>query len=69
MTDTKNGSMYVTDGLNTIFVNGLYSADGSVRYDSLDYKPQAGDVIILYGVLGQSKGTSQFSNAWLIDVE
>ena len=69
VTDTKNGSMYVTDGLNTIFVNGLYSADGSVRYDSLDYKPQAGDVIILYGVLGQSKGTSQFSNAWLIDVE
>ena len=66
---TENGSMYVTDGLNTIYVNSLYSADGSVKYNEMGEKPVVGDVVIIYGALGQSKGTSQFDSAWLIDVE
>ena len=67
--NTTYGNMYVTDGVNTITVYGLYSADGSVRYDAMTVKPVAGDKVVVMGVVGQYNGTAQFKNAWLVEHE
>ena len=62
------GNVYITDdNNNTILVYGLYSADGSVRYDAMTTKPVEGDYIKVYGVLSVYNGVGQFKNAWLIE--
>ena len=66
--NTTYGNFYVTDGTNQICVYGLYSEDGSTRYDKMEVKPVDGDVVVVYGVLGQYNGTPQFKNAWLIQL-
>ena len=66
--NTTYGNFYLTDGTNQICVYGLYSADGTVRYDAMEVKPVDGDEIIVYGVLGQYNGNAQFKNAWLVEI-
>ena len=66
--NTTYGNMYVTDGTNQICVYGLYSEDGTVRYDKMEVKPVDGDKVVIYGVIGQYNGTPQFKNAWLMEV-
>lgn len=53
-----------TDG-NRLYIFGLYSADGSVRFDALQTKPVVGQTITVLGVLGQYNGRPQMKNAWL----
>ena len=65
--NTTYGNFYLTDGTNEICVYGLYSADGSVRYDAMEVKPVDGDTVVVYGVLGSYNGNPQFKNAWLIE--
>ena len=67
--NTQYGNFYITDGTNKIGVYGLYSADGSVRYDSMDVKPVNGDKVVVYGVLGSYNENPQMKNAWLIEHE
>ena len=64
--NTTYGNFYVTDGTNQICVYGLYSEDGSIRYDKMEVKPVDGDEVIIYGVIGQYNGTPQFKNAWFM---
>ena len=64
--NTKYGNLYVQDESGSIYVYGLYSADGSVRYDAMEAKPQVGDTVIIRGSLGNYKGTAQLKNAQLI---
>ena len=64
--NTTYGNFYITDGTNQICVYGLYSADGSTRYDAMEVKPVDGDEVIVYGVLGQYNGNPQFKNAWFM---
>ena len=63
---TTYGNVYIKDAEgNEILIYGLYSEDGSVRYDKMETKPVEGDFIKVYGVLTQYNGTAQFKNAWL----
>lgn len=64
---TTYGNMYITDGTNTFTIYGLYSADGSVRYDAMEVKPAANDKVTVYGVLGQYNGKPQIKDGWLTE--
>ena len=62
------GNVYIQDEKgDSILVYGLYSADGSVRYDAMEVKPVEGDTIKVYSILSSYKGVAQFKNAWLIE--
>ena len=62
------GNVYIQDeNGDSILVYGLYSADGSVRYDKMEVKPVEGDTIKVYGALTSYKGVGQFKDAWLIE--
>ncbi len=63
------GNMYITDGTNTIYVYGVYDADGTNRYDAMENAPQVGSVVKLYGILMQYGETQQMKNAWVISCE
>ena len=64
--NTKYGNVVISDGFNSILVYGLYSADGSVRYDAMETKPVVGDYIVALGIIGQYEGTAQMKNGWLV---
>lgn len=64
--NTKYGNIYIQDESGTIYVYGLYSADGSVRFDAMEAQPQVGDTVVIRGHLGNYKGTAQLKNAQLI---
>jgi hypothetical protein len=66
--NTTYGNMYITDGTNQICVYGLYSEDGTVRYDKMEVKPVDGTKVVIYGVIGQYNGAPQFKNAWLMEI-
>lgn len=51
------GNFYISDGTNTIYIYGLYSADGSTRYDAMTAKPQVGDTITVTGQITKFVGT------------
>ena len=60
------GNMTIKDADgNTFYLYGLYSADGSVRFDKMEAQPKVGDTITVIGIIGQYKGTAQMKNAWL----
>ena len=64
--NTTFGNVYITDGVNSILVYGLYSADGTVRYDALTAKPVKGDEITVYGIIGYYTD-AQMKNGWIDD--
>ena len=70
ITEVKNatyGNVYITDGEgNFLYVYGLNSADGSTRYDAMNPKPDEGDTVTLYGVIGMYTDP-QMKAAWVID--
>lgn len=71
ITEVQNatyGNVVISDGTNSILVYGLYSADGTVRYDAMDNKPGLGDVITVTGVLGKYT-SAQMKSGWVLDVE
>ena len=60
------GNMTIKDADgNTFYLYGLYTADGSVRFDKMEAQPKVGDTITVYGILGQYNGKAQMKNAWL----
>ena len=62
------GQMTIEDETGSIMVYGSYNADGSVRYDAMDSKPEAGDEVLLYGTLQNYKGnTKEVQNGRIID--
>lgn len=63
------GNLYITDGTHTIYVYGVYDADGTNRYDAMENAPQVGSVVKLYGILMQYGETQQMKNAWVISCE
>ena len=67
--NTQYGNFYIKDeNGNELCIYGLYSADGSTRYDAMSYKPVNGDEVTVYTVLGMYNTTIQGKNAWLDDV-
>ena len=70
--NTTYGNMYVQDTSgNSLYVYGTYADDGATRYDAIPsmHKPQVGDTITLYGVLGTYNSSPQMKNSWIIDLE
>ena len=64
--NTTYGNVYIEDAEgNTLYIYGLYSADGSTRYDAMEVKPNVGDQVVLLGELSTYNGTAQMKNAWL----
>ena len=59
------GNCYISDGVNTIYVYGLYDVTGANRYDKLEVKPQVGDYIVILGAIGQYNGTLQIKSGWI----
>lgn len=60
------GNMTIVDeNNNTLYLYGLYSADGETRYDAMTTQPQVGDIITVYGILGQYNGKAQMKNGWM----
>lgn len=60
------GNMKITDDAgNILTVYGTYSADGEVRFDSMETKPVVGDVVTVYGVIGQYNTVPQMKNGWI----
>lgn len=67
--NTTYGNLYIEDGEgNQLYVYGLYSEDGEIRFDELTTKPVVGDKIKVYGVLGTYNETAQMKSAWLIEI-
>ena len=67
---TEYGNMVISDANGkTLEIYGSYGHDGSKRYDKLDVKPGVGDVVVLYGIMDNYKGTVQMKNAWIMQVE
>lgn len=68
ITNPTYGNMYIEDAEGkSIMVYGLYSADGSVRYDAMQTKPVVGDTIKVLSVIGSYKDVNQLKDAWLIE--
>ncbi len=53
------------DSGETFLIYGLYSADGSLRYDKMEKKPAVGDYIVALGVIGKYND-AQMKNGWLV---
>ena len=68
--NTTYGNFYIKNPETgkEICIYGLYSADGTTRYDAMSYKPVNGDEVTVYTVLGTYNGTAQGKNAWLDEV-
>ena len=68
--NTKYGNLYLEDADgNVLTVYGTYDADGTNRYDAMANAPVAGDVITVYGIIGQYNGTPQMKNGWIQPME
>ena len=62
------GQMTIEDATGSIMVYGTSNADGTVRYDKMESKPEAGDEVLIYGTLQNYKGnTKEVQNGWIID--
>ena len=59
------GEMTITDGVNELYIYGVYSSDGNTRYDAMDEKPVAGDEVVLYGKLKTFNGTPEMDRGYL----
>ena len=63
---TTYGNLYIQDEAgNTLYIYGLYSADGKIRFDAMATKPAVGDTITVYGIVGQYNKTPQIQNGWM----
>ena len=64
--NAKYGNLTIKDAEGTeLFIYGTYSADGKTRYDALEVKPQVGDTVVLYGVLGYYT-SAQMKKGWIV---
>lgn len=59
------GEMYITDGTSDLYIYGVYSADGALRYPELEEKPYTGDEVFLYGYVKTYKGSPEMGASWL----
>ena len=59
------GEMVITNGKNSLSIYGVYSQDGSTRYDALEEKPDKGDEIVLLGSLNLFNGQPQMDRGYI----
>lgn len=64
----STGNMSIADEKgNSIIVNGAYNKDGTVKYGDMTEKPVAGDVVTVYGAIGQYNGSARINEAWITE--
>ena len=66
ITNTTFGEMYITDGTNDLYIYGVYSSDGELRYCDLAEKPYTNDEVYLYGYLKTYDGNAEMGQTWLL---
>ncbi len=67
--NTPYGNAYIQDEAgNKLYVYGLYSKDGSTRFDKMDPQPKVGDTVTLMGVASMYNETAQMKNAWVTEL-
>lgn len=64
---TYGNMILVDDEFNEFVIYGSWSEDGRTRYDALEVKPVEGDVVTVYGIIGQFNGTPQIKNGWIVE--
>ncbi len=65
---TQYGNMYIEDAEgNRLYIYGLYSKDGSTRFDKMDPQPKVGDTITVMGVASNYNGP-QMKNGWVTEL-
>ncbi len=63
--NTMYGNLYIVDEEgNTLYIYGVYSEDGTVRFDSMATQPKVGDTITVLGVACNYNG-AQMKNGWV----
>ena len=68
ISNEKYGNMTISDGTDSLFIYGTYSADGSTRFDGMAETPAVGDEVLLYGTLvNYNNSKPEMMNAWIID--
>ncbi len=65
--NAQYGAMTIEDETGSIYVYGMYSADGSIGYSQMTDKPYAGDEVLLHCTLQNYEGTKEVKNARLIE--
>ncbi len=66
ITSDEYGNMYIVDSEgNEIYIYGVYTKDGTGKFNTLATKPAVGDYIVVLGVLGQYKNSIQLKSGWL----
>ena len=66
--NTTYGNLYLKDeNGNSIYVYGLYNADGSVLYENMETKPAVGDTITIYAIIGKYNNAPEIKDAWMTD--
>lgn len=53
---------------DSLYLYSTYGNNGE-SYSSMETKPQIGDVILVYGVIGQYQGTAEMKNGWIVEIE
>ncbi len=63
------GNMYIEDeDGNSIYIYGVYSKDGSTKYNKMDPQPKVGDTITVMGVLSKYNDAPQMKNVWVQEI-
>ena len=64
----NNGNIKIVDkDGNSINVYGTMNADGTVKFADMDQAPAVGDVVTVYGVIGQSNGSARIEGGWITE--
>ena len=72
--NTMYGNFHLYNGNDDLIVYGLYSNDGTVRFDAMKNQPKQDDKVVVYGVLKNFYDTKtsvnkyEIENGWLISV-
>ena len=69
--NTTFGNLTIEDETGSLYIYGVYSADGSVRFDKMvkGQQPSVGDTITLLGPLGTYSNSPQMKNSWMLNIE
>ena len=65
ITNSTYGEMYITDGASDLYIYGVYSSDGALRYSEMSEKPYSGDDVYLYGYVKTYNGSPEMGASWL----
>lgn len=60
-----NNLVIMDDEGNEITVYGAFNEDGTIKFKDMDVQPVAGDIVTVYGVIGQSNGSARIKDGFI----